>query len=373
MNKQTSVYLNLIRFSAAFVVFLSHVSGSRFAGGLLWQMQPYGNEAVVVFFVLSGFVIAYVTDGRETDARTYAISRAARIYSVAFPALLVTFLLDAIGRAADPSLYAGWWGYHWHDRMAQFLANIAFVNRLWFVHVTPGSNKPFWSLGFEIWYYVIFGIFLFTPKRWRVLATIAALFFVGPKIAGMFPIWLLGVVAYYVCKRATLRPAQAAWLFIGAPLAWLAYEILAWRFGRPVINPLFGRDLIIQDFVVGSLFALHLIGFRFLPERFGRVLLRFAQPINWMAGATFTLYLFHLPVAQFLAVETPWPRQSLANIALIYLGTPLIVFVIASVTERKKDLWRRLFAALLPIRVTPISLAKAAVPKASSSAITAPR
>ena len=349
MNKHTSVYLNLIRFLAAFIVFLSHVSGSRFADGLFWQAGPYGDEAVTVFFVLSGFVIAFVADGHETTARAYFISRAARIYSVAFPALIVTFVLDAIGRSAHPDLYAAWWGYHWHDRITQFLANMFFVNRLWFVHVTLGSNKPFWLLGFEIWYYVIFGLFIFAPRRWRFAAVTAALIFVGPKIAGMFPVWLLGVAAYHLCRRLSLRPAQAAGLYIGAPVAWLAYEIWVWHFGRPVIDPLFGRDLIIQDFIVGSLFALHLIGFRFLPDQIGRPLLKFQRPISWIAGATFTMYLFHLPVAQFLAAETPWPRQSIPNILLIYAGTPLIIFFIAEFTERKKDAWRQLFSALLPV------------------------
>ena len=349
MNKQTSVYLNLVRFLAATVVFLSHVSGDRFAGGLFWQIGPYGNEAVVVFFILSGFVIAYVTDGRETTARAYVISRFARIYSVAFPALIVTFLLDSIGRSAHPDLYAAWWGYHWHDRITQFLANITFVNRLWFVHITPGSNKAFWSLGFEVWYYVIFGIAVFAPGRWKLAGVITALVLVGPKIVGMLPIWLLGVAAYYFCARKSLRPGYAIILCAGAPLCWIAFEAWAWHFGRPMLHPLFGRKLIVQDWVVGAMFALHLIGFRFLPDGAGRYLLKFKRPINWIAGATFTMYLFHLPVAQFLAAETPWPSTSMANMLLIYAGTPMIIFVIAEFTERRKDAWRYLFSAMLSL------------------------
>ncbi len=57
------------------VVFLGHVAGTRLTGGFLWQLGPYTGEAVTVFFVLSGFVIAYATDQRETSARSYLIAR----------------------------------------------------------------------------------------------------------------------------------------------------------------------------------------------------------------------------------------------------------------------------------------------------------
>lgn len=67
-------------------------------------MISTGVQAVDAFFVLSGFVIAHVSAVKERDARTYFISRAARIYSVAIPAIILTSILDAIGslpRARD--------------------------------------------------------------------------------------------------------------------------------------------------------------------------------------------------------------------------------------------------------------------------------
>jgi len=52
----------------AAVVFLSHIGKQKYSGGFLWQMTAYGEDAVDVFFVLSGFVIASVTAGRENNA-----------------------------------------------------------------------------------------------------------------------------------------------------------------------------------------------------------------------------------------------------------------------------------------------------------------
>src|SRR5579871_4979281 len=57
MRPATSLYLDLVRALAAFTVFMGHASGQFFTAGLLWQTGLYDQTAVMVFFVLSGFVI----------------------------------------------------------------------------------------------------------------------------------------------------------------------------------------------------------------------------------------------------------------------------------------------------------------------------
>jgi peptidoglycan/LPS O-acetylase OafA/YrhL len=59
-------------------------------GGILWPFTYMGSEAVMAFFVLSGFVIAYVADQRETTLQAFAAARLARLYSVIIPAMLLT-------------------------------------------------------------------------------------------------------------------------------------------------------------------------------------------------------------------------------------------------------------------------------------------
>jgi len=60
MTNALSLYLDALRFAAAFTVFLSHYGAGRISGGLFWHFADYGRTAVLVFFVLSGFVIASV-------------------------------------------------------------------------------------------------------------------------------------------------------------------------------------------------------------------------------------------------------------------------------------------------------------------------
>ena len=100
MTNALSLYLDALRFGAAFVVFLSHYG--KFTRGMLWQMQPYGRTAVMVFFVLSGFVIAWVTETRERTVEDYALSRLARLYSVIVPAFILTAVLDHVAMAINP-------------------------------------------------------------------------------------------------------------------------------------------------------------------------------------------------------------------------------------------------------------------------------
>jgi peptidoglycan/LPS O-acetylase OafA/YrhL len=110
MTRALSLYLDALRFGAAFTVFLSHYAVARISGGLFWPMADYGRTAVLVFFILSGFVIAWVTEIREQSLEDYGLSRAARLYSVIIPAFILTAALDYLGAAVDPRLYGPEWG-----------------------------------------------------------------------------------------------------------------------------------------------------------------------------------------------------------------------------------------------------------------------
>ena len=162
MNKGVSLYLDVARFSAAMVVFLGHASGQLFTGGLFWQLGDYMRVAVIVFFVLSGYVIAHVLQDRESTVREYATARISRLYSIASPALLLTAICDFIGLRIDPALYyEGPWGYPEGNQAWNYLASFFFVNRFWDLRLDPGINVPFWSLSFEAVYYVAAALLVF--------------------------------------------------------------------------------------------------------------------------------------------------------------------------------------------------------------------
>jgi peptidoglycan/LPS O-acetylase OafA/YrhL len=328
-----------VRFLAALTVFVAHVSLRRLTGGFLWQLRDAGDEAVVVFFVLSGFVIAFVTSGREGDVKTYAVNRLARIMSVAVPALILTFCLDAVGKSLRPDLYAGW-GQEGYTVIWQYISGLLFLNELWYSHVPQGSDLPYWSLGFEVWYYLVFGLAFFTPGKWKYAAVAVAALIAGPKIMALFPLWLIGYGCYGLTARIGSKPVLGFVLFFGSFAGWIGYEVWAARYGRLFgVAPAFvDRTEFAQDYLIGGLFAANMVGFA-MWSRAG-LLDRPARVIRWLAGGTFSLYLFHYPIMHFLAAMLSWPADAWRTRAAIIVGTLVGTFLLAEVSEHRKELWR---------------------------------
>jgi peptidoglycan/LPS O-acetylase OafA/YrhL len=80
MTAVLSLYLDLVRLLAALTVLLSHFAYTRISGGDYLIFRRFGADVVIVFFVLSGYVIAYVTEEGERSAMDYAVNRFAFVF-----------------------------------------------------------------------------------------------------------------------------------------------------------------------------------------------------------------------------------------------------------------------------------------------------
>ncbi|PKO88938.1 MAG: hypothetical protein CVU18_05795 [Betaproteobacteria bacterium HGW-Betaproteobacteria-12] len=344
VNRETSIYLDIVRVSAALIVFFGHISGQRLTGGVLWQFGPFMDDAVVIFFVLSGFVIAHVVSVREQSLQSYAIARAARMYSVALPALFLTFVLDALGKTISPELYSTSWGYVDKNNLLRFASGLMFLNQIWYSNISIGSVLPYWSLGFEVWYYIIFGIAYFSSVKYRLLLLTLCCLIVGPRIIILLPLWLSGFYAYKLISTRQPAFGLSLTLFLLSVVLYLFY----WYDLRLVIKgvdvPWFLGDNVLTRYTVGLLFTIHLVGFAGISSLFRSVFARFEMQIRWFAGATFTIYLFHLPVAQFLSAVVPWPPEAWETRLVVMGGSFVVMFVIAEYSERKKQFWINLIS-----------------------------
>ena len=142
MTNALSFYLDGLRFGAAFTVFLAHYSVQRISGGFFWPSFAYGHTAVLVFFVLSGFVIAWVTETRERSLGEYVVSRAARLYSVIIPAFIITAVVNHPARLSTRSSTRG--AERRHIASCPRLRALAvFLGQSWTLDLLPGSNVPF--------------------------------------------------------------------------------------------------------------------------------------------------------------------------------------------------------------------------------------
>ncbi len=355
MNLAISVYLDLFRLLAALVVFLSHTAGTHLTGFLVPEAGSFGGEAVAAFFVLSGFVIGYVADTRESSPRLYAISRLARVYSVALPAIAVTLAFDAVGRAFQPDIYAVTPIYWQPTSWLNLLSSVLFVNELWNSNIQLGTNGAYWSLGFEIWYYVLFGLVIFSSRRWRLIAIAAWLIFVGPRVALAFPIWLTGYGAYRLCKKPRNAPIIGAILFLMTILCYLPFHLTFGQHFALQFKMKLNDDMLRgygYYYALGILISLNFIGFSLMSGMVSNLASRLAKPIRWLAGATFTFYLMHVPISVMLCAVSPWPANALSTRIVVLGGTIVMVLILAELGERRKTWWRRLFATLLPPQQT---------------------
>lgn len=345
MTGAFSVHLDLLRIVAALVVVVSHFAYARFTRGDLQVVRDLnlGSDAVVVFFVLSGLVIAHAA-GRDGKAGRFAFNRVTRLWSVALPALALTLLFDRIGARIAPEAYTVQW-YHPLPPWEHFLRGLSFSNEWWIGGpVRLGSNGPWWSLSHEAAYYLLFGIAVFARGLGRVLLLAAVVAAVGLPVLLLMPCWLLGVLVW-----ARIRCGGAAALPIGAagaaavatPLAYvllLAADMpghLAMLTEAALAPVLVGpvlrfSDEVLWNTVVALLAAIHILAMARLLA--GRGPGRAAPAIRWAAGASFSIYAVHYPALHL--VDVILPAAVPGRDAALLGATLALCFGFAAVFER---------------------------------------
>jgi len=153
--------LEALRGLAACYVVLHHLvpHGWTVGGinaGLLFR---FGQEAVILFFLLSGFVIHHsFTRGSDKAFRTYFVKRALRIYVPLLAVLATSYLVLSIHAGVpidpQPAILAG---------NLLMLQDWAWSKPNVIVHAYLG-NTPLWSLAYEWWFYMLYW------PLWRLFA-----------------------------------------------------------------------------------------------------------------------------------------------------------------------------------------------------------
>jgi peptidoglycan/LPS O-acetylase OafA/YrhL len=138
-------------------VFASLKQSSPAIYAFLQMISDLNSEAVMFFFILSGFCIylsAHRYDfSKRTDVNTYLYKRFKRILPIYITGLAFTFLLGYISnRHGDAS-------FSFTNLLGNllFLQTSANVSAFWFVPY--GENGPLWSISYEMFYYLFFPFF----------------------------------------------------------------------------------------------------------------------------------------------------------------------------------------------------------------------
>lgn len=152
MRKKLTKLEALRGFAAVYVVF-HHLfaDGLTLFGKNINVLFKFGQEAVILFFVLSGFVIYYSYNvGKDKSFKTFFLKRFLRIYIPLF----IVFATDAILKKAG--------GYEFtKNTLYDLVGNILMLQDV--ASLKPNvvcspflGNSPLWSLSYEWWFYLVF-------------------------------------------------------------------------------------------------------------------------------------------------------------------------------------------------------------------------
>lgn len=359
MTRNLSIFLDLLRLFAALLVVIGH------AGALYHIAMPdiiahSAKEGVAIFFVLSGFVIGYVTSGKERDWRSFARARALRLYSVVPLALVVIISCYWVGVRLTPDIYLHEVG-HAPD-WPSMLRYLTFTNELWFDRVLVSTAAPFWSLGFEVAYYAGFAVLIYARGAWRWGLAALWLLAVGPRVALAFPLWLLGAGAWALVQRrrpvstgmgiAILCGLATTALVLRRVYGSLASPLFEWPVAAALV-PSMSYYLALCAVLAAAIvvFAATVGDRRFWPATAERA-------IRYCAGASFTLYIMHVPLMLLIAAIWPAtigsPMRSGAALAI----TTGLILILAELGERRKAAYARAFS--MSFRVFTIGKRKTA-------------
>ena len=314
IDERTSAVLDVIRWLAALAVVLTHLNDQLFLplqqtpaenhtlAFMAWKfISASGNEAVIVFFVISGYLVGgaalaeFLKNG-DLQLSRYLLRRGARLYTVLVPALVIGAALDIIGSqlSGGSSVYAA--TLH-HLSVTGFLGNLVFMQTL-FVE-TFGSNDALWSLTNEFFYYLMCGLTFYALSKNRsllqrstlllLLGGIAWLIF--PKILLFGTLWLLGMAIRVMPLRRTLPLPVAVCQFLVVLVAIRLFFEWQWH------------AQLLAHYAVSALaalsFALLVASLQARPTQAMPALVR--HPFNkFAADFSYTLYATHFPFIMFV-------------------------------------------------------------------------
>ena len=319
-SKNAHLYwLDVIRFLAAFAVLTCHFRGAFFVDyGLLPESQQnlltfaffsitrLGHEAVMIFFVLSGFLVGGKALERirnnEFSTINYTIDRMVRIQLPLFSALLFAFIINLI---IGTDL-----------RIPQLIGNFFSLQGIF----CRPYIEPLWSLSYEVWFYILMGAigFCFTYKGQKKcfmgIITLLLCFFVFNSLNPNYLfVWLIGAFGY-IGRRQLPKCVSVLSLIILIILIILMQCTsnsrslpgfsLANYFSRPLIELLFGSSLCFFIIGIVEYVPKHIIGI--MINKYG----------SKLAAFSYTLYLTHVPILRLLEYLGAPKCQSISALSI---------------------------------------------------------
>ncbi len=295
--------LDVLRLFAALAVVLYHyLYRGAAADGYLAQGYPeaapyaiYGYFGLHLFFMISGFVIAWSAHGRGAPA--FAVARFARLYPGFIACMSITFAVTVLAGMAPFSA-----------TLQQYAAN--------WTMFAPAFGQPFmdgayWTIVLELVFYgwvtlaLLAGVF----ERWKLplVAVWLAIALANETVIGSGALRLLFVTEYAPCfalgvliQHMNLHGRSAEALLLGATAAVMSFSaaigLRDWMLGH-YGTALADGALFAANAAIIAIFLLAVHARQFVPAN---------AFVLFLGGLTYPLYLLHQH-AGYIAINTLAP------------------------------------------------------------------
>lgn len=305
--------------SAIFIVLYHFTTQyeNRFGHDPKWPVNfPWGSLAVVIFFMLSGFLTVFQLN-EKSDARSYCIKRLFRLYPAYWCCILITTILMSV----------------FMPELAKSPRTIV-INAMMlqsFLHV-ESVDGAYWTLAYELRFYIYIFFVLILKKQKQIgkflvawLALSISTFIVPDN--GLFHYYRSGLELVFMCSRAAQfaiggciailvknKNNHLAWVGIGLGVL---LQILVGGSGEIIIL-LLGTVLIFTG-VISS-------------ERINQRALKCKGPMNvlhkvvsFFASISYPLYLLHQYIG-FMIIHK-LEEISIGSEAFIFIPFCAVIFL----------------------------------------------
>lgn len=268
---------------------------------LAYQMLAFftgfAHQAVVVFFLLSGWLVGgslLNKLGERGAFISYTIDRFTRLWLVLIPAFLLTLLIGILTHEVNPAQVDFAHGNEYS--VVSFAGNLFGLQDM--AVGRYGGNFALWSLANEFWYYVLFPLCVLgfasrtMPLRLAALAAAIVLCCVlASSLVLYFTIWLLGVL--FSRLRIDMNGAARGMLV----LVLLAVSVYFRLIGS---NDLLTEESFWQDLAFSVLFMTLLASLQFRADASRLFIRALKRTGDVFAPFSFTLYVIHVPLIFYL-------------------------------------------------------------------------
>lgn len=323
------------------------------------KMEEGGRSAVILFFVLSGFVLAYSMKQKPLPYTAYATKRVFRIYPAFIVVILISFLLHNL--IGVRHLSESEWIRHSVDSADTSGQMLLKTLLFWGTDGSHGLDGVAWSLVHEMRISLIFPLLLIWVTRFKWLSVIALLalsivctevnfFRKGVVLTGYqeetLPETLLDTTYFLVffaagaCLALEHTRIAEAVSRLPAPVKGLLFLFAAFAFLKTDAAPNSPIGCWV-DYLRG-MGATILIALSLGVDSFRNALEH--RLLIWLGRLSYSLYLVHLPILYIVGqLAFGWPI-SLVGVIVIALSFVAAILLSALIEFPSIELGKRLAA-----------------------------